>query len=153
MSDWASTERLHAEVILAEGLVIEGDLHLQVRVAHHDGPETPLELLNREDAFLPVSLPGGGVTFVAKGQVAVVACRTIPVPDDPARAGVARRIGLEVMMAGGDEYRGWASVELPPTRTRALDYLNSIGQFFSLHSDGVTWFVHRDHVRAIRPND
>lgn len=154
MSDWsATTERLPAEIILAEGLVIEGDLHLQARAAHHEGRETLLEMLNREDEFIPVSLAGGGITFVAKGQVAVVVCRTAPVPDDPVRAGGFRRIGLEVMMAGGDEYRGWAAAELPPTRTRALDYLNGIGRFFSLDSDGVTWFIHRSHVRVIRPND
>ncbi len=153
MSDWASTERLRAEIILAEGLVIHGDLHLQARVAHHDGPESLLEMLNRDEEFVPVSLEGGGITFVSKDQVAVVACRSTPGAADPERAGAARHIGLEVMMTGGDEYRGWAAAELPPIRNRALDYLNGIGRFFSLNSDGVTWSIHRRHVRVIRPND
>jgi hypothetical protein len=69
MTDWAATTRLPARVTLAEGLVIQGDVHLQPRVAWRDGPETPLELLNRPETFFVMSLPGGDVVFVSKDQV------------------------------------------------------------------------------------
>ena len=38
------------------------------------GPETPLEMLDRADAFFALTL-AGGVTFIPKTQVVVVSCR------------------------------------------------------------------------------
>ncbi|MGH7658475.1 MAG: hypothetical protein ACREL6_09585, partial [Gemmatimonadales bacterium] len=68
MNDWATTERVRAEIIIAEGLTVAGEVHLQARVAHREGPETPLEMLNRDDAWIPLTLDHGGITFVAKAQ-------------------------------------------------------------------------------------
>ncbi|MGH7658663.1 MAG: hypothetical protein ACREL6_10555 [Gemmatimonadales bacterium] len=153
MNDWATTERVRAEIIIAEGLTVAGEVHLQARVAHREGPETPLEMLNRDDAWIPLTLDDGGITFVAKAQIAVVTCESGFLPEDRARAEVVRRIELEVMLVGGAEYRGWAAAELPPTRMRALDYLNGIGKFFSLRSNGSTHFIHQRHVRFVRPLD
>ncbi len=72
MTDWASTCRIAARVTLAEGLVIQGEVHLQPRVAWRDGPETPVEMLNRPDAFFPMALPHAEIVFVAKERVAAV---------------------------------------------------------------------------------
>jgi hypothetical protein len=151
MTDWASTNRLTAKVTLAEGLVIHGDVHLQPRVAWRDGPETPLELLNREEAFFPLSLPHGEIVFVAKEQVAVLAYPEVVTFDDPERKSAARTISLEVMMVGGAEHRGVALSELPPTKARALDFLNAPERFFQLLTDEGTLCLNRRFVRAARP--
>jgi hypothetical protein len=153
MSDWASTERIPAEIVLAEGIHVDGELHLQGRVGQHDGPETPLEMLNRPDFFFPVSLPDGKVAFAAKAQVALVVCGAGIGMTDPERMGAAKTVNLEVGMAGGAEYRGWVTIELPPSRARALDFLNGAGLFFVLRSADFTWLINRTHVRAIRPLD
>ena len=151
MTDWAATTRLSARVILAEGMVIQGDLHLQPRVAWRDGPETPLELLNREETFFVMSLPSGEVVFVSKEQVASLLYREVAPEAEPARETVARHIPLEVMMTGGAEYRGEAVSELPPARARALDFLNARERFFSLHTNEGTCCLNRRFVRAVRP--
>jgi hypothetical protein len=151
MTDWGQTTRLPARVTLAEGMVIQGDLHLQPRVAWRDGPETPLELLNREEAFFVLSLPSGEVVFVSKEQVAAVAYREVAPEADPERETVARRIPLEVMMTGGVEYRGVAVSELPAARARAFDFLNAREPFFSLHTNDGTCCLNRRFVRAVRP--
>ncbi|MEO8295432.1 MAG: hypothetical protein ABI613_07960 [Gemmatimonadota bacterium] len=153
MSDWASTERIPARVILAEGIHVEGELHVQARVGLHEGPETVLEMLNRTDHFFPVSIPDGGVAFAAKSQVAVVVCAAGIGMTDPERVGAAKTVNLEVGMAGGAEYRGWATIELPPSRARALDYLNAAGLFFVLRSHESTWLINRTYVRGVRPLD
>src|SRR5690606_37477258 len=116
VADWASTHRLPVRVMLAEGLVIQGEAHLQPRVAWRDGPETPVEMLNRADAFFAVSLPHGDIVFVAKDQVAAVGYVEVKAEDDSDRKTAARLIPLEVMMIGGVEHRGVAVSELPPTR-------------------------------------
>ncbi len=151
MTDWASTRRLSVRVTLAEGLVIQGEIHLQPRVAWRDGPETPVEMLNREDAFFPLSLPHGEIVFVAKEQVAAVTYEQAVSFDDPERQNAARSIPLEIMMVGGGEHRGIAITELPPTRARALDFLNGPERFLRLLTDQGTVCLHRRFVRAVRP--
>jgi hypothetical protein len=138
-------------VTLAEGLVINGEVHLQPRVAWRDGPETPLELLNRGETFFPVSLPHGDVVFVAKEQVAMLSYGEVTTLDDPERENAARHIPLEVMMVGGTEHRGVVVSELPPARSRALDFLNAPERFFQLLTDAGTLCLNRRFVRAARP--
>ena len=153
MGDWVSTERIKADISLAEQVGLKGELHVQGRVAHHDGPETLLEMLNRDDTFFPVTLPDGKVAFVAKAQVAVVTCSPEVGQSDPDRLSAAKTIALEIIMAGGAEFRGWATLELPPTRARTLDYLNASGLFFSLQGEDAVRFISRSHVRVVRPLD
>jgi hypothetical protein len=153
MSDWAETRRVAASVIVAGGDVIIGELHLQPSVPYRDGPESPLELLNRGDCFFPLALADGGVTFLSKETVSVVSCATADMPaPDPARLGAISHVELEVRLAGGD-YRGRADIEMPPTRARALDYLNTSGRFFALVTGTTIRFLNRSHVRSIRPLD
>lgn len=151
MNDWASTLRLPGRVVLAEGLVIQGEVHLQPRVAWRDGPETPIEMLNRADAFFALNLPHGEVVFVAKSQVAAFAFVPPPAEEDPDRQSAARLIPLEIMMVGGVEHRGVAVSDLPPTRARALDFLNAPERFFLLITDEGSLCLNRGFVRAARP--
>jgi hypothetical protein len=51
------------------------------------------------------------------------------------------------------EYRGHCSFELPPRRSRALDYLNGPGRFFTLETDGMMQYINKAQVRHIRPLD
>jgi hypothetical protein len=153
MSDWGITTKVPAEVVLAEGIALAGDLHLYARTTYPPGPETPLEMLNRPDSFFALTVSGGGVTLVPKAQVLVVACRDEARLPDPERASAARHVGLEVVVQGGSEYRGHATVELPPSRSRALDFLNGGGAFFALATDEVTWYLNKSRVRLARPLD
>lgn len=153
MSDWGATQRITAQAVTAEGVVLEGDLHLLARMAYPPGPETPLEMLNRADAFFALTQDDSIVTFVSKAQVAVVSCRGQAPFQDPARANAAKTIGLNVVMYGGEELQGFAALELPPSRARALDYLNGAGRFFALWTDDVTRYINKDFVRLIRPLD
>jgi hypothetical protein len=135
--DWGSIRQEAAEVLLAEGIVIDGSLHLLLRLQYPPGPETPIEMLNRTDPFFALTGSTGGVVFVPKAQTAVVSCRHQAPPTDP----------------GGREFRGRAALELPPGRSRALDYVNGPGTFFALWSDDVTHYVNKLLVRTIRPLD
>jgi hypothetical protein len=153
MSDWGITQRVPAQAVLTGGVRLDGDLHLMLRTNYPPGPESPLEMLNRHDAFFALTLAGGGVAFVAKAQVAVVSCRDqVPLPD-PDRVSAAKTAELEVVLADGMELRGRATLELPPSRARTLDYVNASGRFFALSSDGVIQHINKSLVRLIRPLD
>jgi len=152
MSDWGATQRVTAEVVLADGGVLEGDLHLAARASYPADIESPLEMLNRADPFFPLSLQQGGVAFVSKAQAAVISCRD-PSPLDPTRASAARLVALEVSLANGTEYKGRATYELPPARARTLDYVNGPDRFFTVWTDDLTRYINKALVRLIRPLD
>jgi len=153
MIEWVKTHRLPAAVMLADGEVTIGDLHLQPHVPHREGPESPIELLNRAEPFFAVAAAEGGVTFFAKDRVAVVSCATDDLPgQDPQRTNVSTQAEMDVGVEGAD-YRGRVAYELPPTRTRTLDFLNGPGRFFALVTGSTTRFINRSHVRRVRPLD
>ena len=56
-------------------------------------------------------------------------------------------------MVGGREFEGSAVLELPPGRSRALDYVNGSGTFFALWNDDGTHYINKLLVRTIRPLD
>lgn len=151
--NWLSTDRVPAEILLADGATLDGALHLQPRVAHRDGGETPLEMLNRPEHFFPVSTPEGGVVFVSKAQVALVRIAPGPATAEMPEEQLGREVDLEVTMQGGTVRRGSARILLPPTRTRALDYVNSQDPFFALRGPEGLLLIGRTHVRLVRPLD
>jgi hypothetical protein len=153
MSDWGATQRVAAKVVLAEGVVLTGDLHLLARATSPTESESPLEMLNRDDPFFALTLAEGGVAFISKAQVSVVSCRDHAPLDDPDRASAAKLVGLAVELTDGVEYRGRSTFELPPARARALDYVNGAGRFFTLWVDDVTQYINKSLVRLIRPLD
>jgi hypothetical protein len=153
MNDWGATRRISAEVILADGVVLEGDMHLVASAAYPLNSESPLEMLNRPEPFFALTLGEGGVAFVSKSQVAVVSCREETADADPERASVARLVALEVALTTGAEYRGRSSFELPPSRSRALDYVNMPGRFFTVWTNDLTRYFNKSLVRLIRPLD
>jgi hypothetical protein len=153
MTDWGATQRVGARVLLAEGVVLAGDLHLLARTTYPADTESPLEMLNRDDPFFALTLAEGGVSFVSKAQVAVVSCQHLEVADDPARTNAAKLVELSVELTDGVEYRGRSSFELPPSRARALDYVNAPGRFFALWTDDIAQYINKALVRVIRPLD
>jgi hypothetical protein len=153
MSDWGATRRISAEVVLADGVVLEGDMHLVASAAYPLSSESPLDMLNRPEPFFALTLGEGEVAFVSKAQVALVSCRDGNPDADPERASVARLVALEVALAGGAEYRGRSTFELPPSRARALDYVNTPGRFFTVWTNDLTRYFNKSLVRLIRPLD
>jgi hypothetical protein len=153
MSDWGATQRVAARVVLAEGVVLAGHLHLLARATSPSETESPLEMLNRDEPFFALTREEGGVTFVSKAQVAVVSCQELETLEDAERLSAAKLVALSVELTDGVEYRGSCSFELPPNRSRALDYINAPGRFFTLGTDGITQFINKSQVRQIRPLD
>jgi hypothetical protein len=150
--DWGSIRQEAAQVLLAEGTAFEGSLHLLLRLQYPAGPETPLEMLNRADPFFALTGATNGVVFVPKAQTAVVTCPH-QAPADPERLSAAKLIALHVTVVGGREFQGRAAIELPPGRSRALDYVNGPGTFFALWNDEVTHYINKLLVRTIRTLD
>jgi len=149
---WATTLKIPATLHLSDGTEFGGSLHVQSAVAHHPGPESVVELLNRSEPFLVLILDEDGVRFVPKAQVALVET-TAPESEEGDRRSAVRFLNLEVEMMNARVLQGFAESELPPNRSRAQDFLNDSGAFFPLITEGTLWAVHRTHVRSVRPVD
>jgi hypothetical protein len=150
---WGSIYQEVARVVFADGAAIDGHLHLLARVNYPPGPETPLEMLNRPEAFFALTGAEPTPVLVSKAQAAVVSCRLGSVSADPERLSAARFVPIDVVMVSGLELRGQSALELPPGRNRTLDFVNTPGQYFALWSGDVTHFVNKTLVRLIRPLD
>jgi hypothetical protein len=142
-------------VLLTEGAAHPGEMYVMERVPQHEGSESVLEMLNRPQAFYPFRAdPGTDVMLVAKVHtMAVTLDRQAPMAD-PARLSAAKLLGIEVVLAGGTTFNGWASAELPPEHSRLLDYLNSTQDpFFAVWTHAATHYINRAHVLYARPMD
>ena len=148
--DWGDTVRIKAEVQATGGRTFSGFLHLLPFASIHLGPETPEDVLNRDEAFFALTDEQEHTIFIAKAQVLAVVVEHAT--RDPDRLHAARTIGLKVELSDGSEYTGTVSSELPPTRTRAIDFLNHGAGFFALHAADTARYINRAHVRAVSPS-
>ena len=148
--DWGDTVRIKAEVQATGGRIFSGFLHLLPFASIHLGPETPEDVLNRDEAFFALTDQQEHTIFIAKAQVLAVVVEYSN--RDPDRIHAARTIGLKVELSDGSEYTGTVSSELPPTRTRAIDFLNHGTGFFALHVAETARYINRAHVRAVSPS-
>jgi len=153
---WATTLKVPATLHLADGAELAGAVHVQSAVAHHPGPETVVEMLNRPEPFMVLATEEDGVRFIPKVQVALLeyAATEDDEEAEAQRRSAAMPLKLEVeMMVTARVIEGVVAVELPPNRSRAQDFLNDGGEFFPLLVDSTLWAVHRTHVRTVRPVD
>jgi len=148
--DWGDTVRIKAEVQATGGRTFSGFLHLLPFASIHLGPETPEDVLNRDEGFFALTDQQEHTIFIAKAQVLAVVVDQAT--RDPDRIHAARTIGLKVELSDGSEYTGTVSSELPPTRTRAIDFLNHGAGFFALHVADTARYINRAHVRAVSPS-
>lgn len=145
---------LAARLTLTHGRPRSGTIYLGARVPLHDGAETPLEMLNRRDAFFPFRADvDKKVLLVAKQQTIVLAVDRAPITD-PDRLSAAKELRLELVLDNGAKLAGRVTMELPENQSRPLDYLNAAPvPFFAITTDESTHYVNRAHVLFVRPRD
>jgi hypothetical protein len=151
MSTWGSTVRQQVEITLTDRRLIAGEIHLQPYAQNHAGQETPIDLLNRIDPFFAVTLDGEVPIFLSKAHVLYLRLGAQPSITDPDRASAAKSMSLELELADGVVFEGMVTLELPPSRARALDFLNMAPPFFALWTPEAVRLINRVHVRAVSP--
>jgi hypothetical protein len=133
----------------------EGEVYVMERVPQHAGHETPLDMLNRPDAFFPfrATVAQEGVLLVAKARTVTLTVSR-PADEDSARLSAAKQASLELTLADGSKLSGWATLELPQHHSRLLDYLNASAEpFFAITATDGVHLVNRAHVLYARPED
>lgn len=153
MGDWSKTHRVAGEAQLVTGASLAGDLHLQPSTQVHQSVETPLEMLNRTEAFFALSLADGTVRLVAKDQTVAVSFGAGSPDAEAGDTPGVTALRLEVLMVDGREYTGEVRAILPPRQSRPIDLLNLPERFFGLAADGMIHYLNRSHVLHVRPLD
>lgn len=153
VSHWNETHRVPATVILSEGTSIEGEIHLQPYTEWHEGREMTIDLMNRSERFLAVSLPSGDTALVCKAQIAVVTTDAGVSEVDPQRLAISKKFLLDVHMIGGQHMSGFTYWELPPTHGRPQDFLNASESFFELTEGDNLHCINRALVGHVRPGE
>lgn len=146
-----------ARLRMTAGEPREGEIYVMERVPQHEGPETPLDMLNRPEGFFPFrpkNEGGGAVLLVTKARTVTLTVPGTVAPKDPARLSVAKQARLELMLADGSRLSGSATMELPQHHSRLLDYLNAAAEpFFAIANDDEVYLINRAHVLYARPED
>jgi len=142
-----------ATLRLTAGQPFDGEIYVMERVPQHAGPETPLDMLNREGGFFPFRPRAANAAVLLVAKARTVTLTVPPLPADAARLSAAKRASLVITLADGSELSGWATLELPEYHSRILDYLNAAESFFTLATDEQLHIVNRAHVLYARPED
>lgn len=133
--------------------VVRGHLFLAMTAKGHAGPETVLDLMNEAEPFFVLRVEGQPpVRLVNKDQV-------VEIEVDSAEAGggsqdsaaVAKEEEMAVSFRDGFVLEGRALVEMPPTKSRLIDFLNHSERFFALVGEDRAHIVNRRHIVQITP--
>src|SRR5205809_6386414 len=89
-----------AILLLAGGGHREGEVYVMERVPQHTGPETPLDMLNRPEAFFPFrpKKDGEGVLLLAKART-VTFTRPPPHAEDSVRPSAPKKAPMATPLA------------------------------------------------------
>ena len=142
-----------ATLRLTGGEPLDGEIYVMERVPQHEGPETPLDMLNRADGFFPFRPRAASTTVLLVAKARTVTLTVAPPPADAARMSAAKRASLVLTLADGSELSGSATLELPQQHSRILDYLNAAEPFFVIATADRMHIVNRAHVLYVRPED
>src|SRR5262245_57510142 len=121
------------EVCLTNGARLHGELFLSLGAEGHAGGETVADRMNDGRPFFPlrVTAPSPNVLLVGKAHVRYVIA---PPLDDDDRISDTRSASAQVLvtavMDSEEAFTGVFFVDLPPDKTRVLDYVNEAGAAF-----------------------
>jgi hypothetical protein len=134
---------------LSAGDQIAGEVFVMQRVAHRDGPETVLEMLNRGEEFFPFRpADGGPFRLVARAHTLAVSEAAGNAGSDPDRRAAAQAVPLSVMLTTGEILAGEVWFDAQFAHQRPLDYLNGSREaFFALVQGDEISYINRAHVR------
>jgi hypothetical protein len=142
--------RHRVAVSLTNRRLLEGDIFLQPFARFRAGPEDPLDVLNNEDPFLPLSLVAGELLLVQKSQITMVA---VALPSGSAEPSLGTpSLHIECSLSDDTTLRGQVFPELRADRPRLVDFLNHTQtRFFTVFGSEQRLLVAHAHIVSARP--
>ncbi len=111
---------------LADGSTVEGRVFLSLYEACHEGPQRVGELLNSEDAFIPVETASGTIHL---NIVNIIAAHMPVMEEGDELMTLGEQYRVQITTSLGTVIEGEVFVNLPHDRSRVSDYLNQRDRF------------------------
>jgi hypothetical protein len=128
--------------------VVRGHLFLALMAKSHSGGETVLDLMNEPEPFFVLKVEGQPpVRMVNKERIIEVEVSVQPEGEQS----VSKEEDMTLMFQDGFSLSGTARVELPPAKSRLIDFLNNSERFFELRDRGALHIVSRKHISHVKP--
>ena len=141
--------RASVTVVMATGPSYTGDLFVQPYATRRSGPEQPIDVLNAEDAFVPLDCTGG-MRLIATDLISHVLVADHLDTD----ASVTPPVSVELGLASGQTLVGLMLLEVSRARPRLLDFLNQTRkQFLCMRTDVGCCLVNRAQIVCARQLD
>lgn len=146
MSDNLRVEKREEQVSLfmADGVILDGRVHLAQYAMLHSGEQTVLDLLMEDNPFLPMHSSSGDFHLVQKGMISHLRCK---ISANEKLEYTERQV--KISFSGGETLRGALKFDMPKHSVRLTDYINAGNNFFPLFSGEVTYLVNRSLIRDI----
>ncbi len=147
MSDSFRVEKREEPVSLfmADGVVLEGRVHLSQYAMHHTGEQTVLDLLMEKNPFLPMhSSTSGEFHLVQKMLISHLRCE-IHLSNEFSYT----EREVKICFPGNDTLTGSLRMDVPEHGARLTDYINGGNDFFPLFSGEISYLVNRNLIRDI----
>lgn len=142
--------RVAAEVHLAGGPPRRVTLFLAEAAVHHAGPESPGDLLNGTDEFVPAyDEAAQAMSFLHRGAVSVVRLARALDPGDAEALTLPTEHEVQVHLTDGTLLAGLVSFLRPPDSARLVDFLNEASPFFRLLEADAVALVNKRHVARV----
>jgi hypothetical protein len=139
-------ERRPALFTLADGSEVKGEVFLNLYEARRMGPQRVGELLNGEEAFLPVAT-AEGMVHLNVSNIVTACTETHSEWDDLETLG--RKYAVRIRTHLG-EISGDVFVNLPREHSRVSDFLNQPGRFLRISGPEETVYVASRYILSVR---
>ena len=153
MSDYkVEKDRFPVKLFFTDGATEEGQIYLSLRAAHHEGHESPQDLLNQQDVFLPVHFPEGPTRLVNKDHLLMVSFPSgeEEEEEEEQESFVSSVYEVILHLTNHLQLEGKFVFLLPTHSSRVKDYLNQPQPFVSLRKEGEAYLINRKHIIAVQ---
>jgi len=128
------------------------ELFLSELAETHAGPERPSDVLNREEAFIAVVSPEGGVDVLCRDALAYLAVPGSLEQEQAEALGMVDEtcVALSIRLDDGRSLEGVARYRLPESARRLQDFLNQADAFLRLEREDEVLLVNKRCIERIR---
>lgn len=135
-------------ITIAGGMTLQGDVFLQPSARYHHGPQTPAELFEEPEPFVPLATGDDHLVMVAKEQILRVQFERHAADTDVEGVEEAE---VDITLPDGGITSGHLRLETRAGRPRLLDYLNGDDQrFLTLRSPHGMILINRRQIVQVR---
>ncbi|MCU0607036.1 MAG: hypothetical protein MUF78_06380 [Candidatus Edwardsbacteria bacterium] len=136
-----------------DGQELKGDLFLSRTAKRRAGQETVLDYMNEAEEFFPLKVAEDRtVRMINKRRViALEVAAAVEFGDEETATAGAKQERMTVIFKTHHRLSGTGYIEMPPQKSRIIDFLNQGSQFFLMKDGGTAHVCNRKQISYVIP--